>query len=86
MAYSKVCSELPGVFYVRANPDASPYKGPGEVVKVGDVLGLIEIMKTFYEVRAKESGTFVQYLAQNEAVVEAGDELAEIEGEGASLR
>ena len=43
----KILSPLPGTFYRRAAPDKPPFKADGDVVAVGDVIGLIEVMKSF---------------------------------------
>lgn len=45
----------------------------------GDVIGVIEIMKTFYEVKADRAGTAVRFLIENEGTVEAGEPLLEIQ-------
>ena len=48
-------SPYPGTFYRRPNPKADPYVSEGQTVEVGDVVGLIEIMKNFYEVTIEEA-------------------------------
>jgi len=45
---------------------------------VGDVIGLIEVMKSFHEVKAEFAGTIVKFVADNEEPVMAGQPLAEI--------
>ena len=46
-------SPLPGTFYHRPDPDQPPFKAKGDSVAEGDVIGLIEVMKTFIEVKAE---------------------------------
>ncbi|MEQ1524974.1 MAG: biotin/lipoyl-containing protein, partial [Aestuariivirga sp.] len=53
-------------------------KNEGDAVAVGDVIGLIEVMKSFNEVKAELAGTIVKFHADNEEPVMAGQLLAEI--------
>jgi len=69
-------SPLPGTFYHRPSPEEAPYKTSGDAVAVGDVIGLVEVMKTFIEVKAEAAGTFGGYAAENESAVTAGQVLA----------
>ena len=46
---------------------------------MGDVIGLIEIMKSFNEVKAERAGKFQRYLAAHEDEIAAGQALAAIE-------
>ncbi|MWD26007.1 biotin carboxyl carrier domain-containing protein [Aquicoccus sp. SCR17] len=69
-------SPLPGTFYHQATPEEPPYKAKGDAVAEGDVIGLIEVMKTFIEVKAEAAGTFDAYVADNASAVTAGAVLA----------
>lgn len=75
----EVTSPLPGTFYMRPAPDAPNYKQVGERVAIDDVIGLVEVMKSFNEVRAEVSGKVVRYAVENEDPVEAGQLLLVIE-------
>lgn len=79
MANKQILSPLPGTFYRKPAPDQPPYKDAGDSVAVGDVIGLVEVMKTFYEVKADSAGKIARYLAENEAPVTAGAALVELE-------
>jgi len=79
MASSTLLSPLPGTFYRRSAPDQPPFKEAGDAVAVGDVIGLVEVMKTFNEVRAERAGRLVRFLIENEEPVMAGQALAEID-------
>ena len=79
MAIKALLSPLPGTFYRKPAPDQPPYKAEGDKVAVGDVIGLIEVMKSFNEVKADEAGRLVRFTAENEDPVMAGQTLAEIE-------
>lgn len=79
MAQSEVLSPLPGIFYHRPSPDSAVFKSPGDKVVVGDVVGLIEIMKSFNEVKAEQAGTFRGYAIGHGEEIMAGQPLAVIE-------
>lgn len=71
-------SPLPGTFYHKPSPDEPPFKSDGDAVAVGDTIGLVEVMKTFVEVKAEAAGTFAGYEIANEAPVTAGQVLAKL--------
>lgn len=75
---SQIVSPLPGTFYRSPAPDQPPYKSEGDTVEAGDVVGLVEVMKSFNEVRAEAGGTIVRFLVENEEPVMAGQPLAEL--------
>jgi acetyl-CoA carboxylase biotin carboxyl carrier protein len=72
-------SPLPGIFYRRPSPDADPYVDEGNTVQPGDVVGMIEIMKNFYEVKSESVGVVARFLVENEALVEAGQDILALE-------
>jgi len=74
----EVLSPLPGTFYRSPAPGQPPFKAEGDEVAVGDVLGLIEVMKQFSEVSAETNGRLVRFVVDNETPVEPGQLLAEI--------
>ncbi len=76
---AEILSPLPGTFYRRPAPDAPSYKQVGDSVAVDEVIGLVEVMKMFNEVRADVSGKVVRYMIDNEDPVEAGQVLMIIE-------
>jgi len=78
MANKQIFSPLPGTFYRKPSPEEAAYKSEGDSVAVGDVIGLIEVMKSFHEIKADSSGTVVSFLVDNEAAVMAGQPLLEI--------
>jgi biotin carboxyl carrier protein len=75
MAEHTIKSPYPGTFYRRPNPDADPYVAEGDEVSSGDVVGLVEIMKNFHEIKAETDGHVERFLVENEAAVEAGQEI-----------
>jgi len=80
MAAKQILSPLPGTFYRRPAPDQPVYKSEGDTIAVGDVIGLVEVMKSFNEVKATIAGKIVKFLAENEDAVMAGQPLAEVDG------
>lgn len=67
---------VPGTFYHKPSPEEPPYKAEGDAVAANETIGLVEVMKSFIEVKAEEDGTFGGYVAENESDVSAGDVLA----------
>jgi len=74
----QLLSPLPGTFYRRPSPDQPNFKEVGDAVAVGDVIGLIEVMKSFNEVQADYAGTLTAFIADDEEPVMAGQPLAEL--------
>ena len=72
-------SPLPGTFYRRPNPESEPYVSEGDEVKPGDVVGLIEIMKSFHEVVSDSQGVLARFLVENEDLVDAGQDIIALE-------
>jgi acetyl-CoA carboxylase biotin carboxyl carrier protein len=75
----ELLAPLPGVFYRKPAPEKPPYKSEGDIVAVGDVVGLIEVMKSFIEVHAEVSGKVVRFVVGDEEPIMAGQLLLEIE-------
>lgn len=71
-----VHAPIPGIFYRRPEPDADPYVQEGDQVEAGAVIGLVEVMKQFHELRAQRSGRIGAFLVDNEDVVSAGQAIA----------
>lgn len=80
MTIKQILSPLPGTFYRRPAPDKPSYKEDGDQVAAGDVIGLVEVMKSFNEVKSDATGRLVRFLVDNEDAVMAGQPLAEIDG------
>lgn len=75
---TQIQSPLPGTFYRSSSPDKPPFKADGDAVAVGDVIGLIEVMKSFHEVRSEVAGANIRFVTDNEEPVMAGAVLAEV--------
>ena len=57
---NQIIASSGGVFYARENPNAKDFVKEGESVEKGQVLGLLEVMKMFNEIRAPSSGTILK--------------------------
>lgn len=76
---AQILSPLPGTFYRKPSPDQPSYKEDGDSVAVGDVIGLVEVMKSFHEVKAEVAGSNIRFSVDNEEPVMAGAPLAELD-------
>ena len=76
---AQLLSPLPGTFYRASAPDKPLFKADGDAVAVGDVIGLIEVMKSFHEVKAEVAGRNIRFACDNEEPVMAGALLAEVD-------
>jgi biotin carboxyl carrier protein len=74
-----ITARTPGIFYRRPTPDAEPYVADGASVAEGDTVGLIEVMKTYREVKADVAGTVASWLVENEDEVTIGQDLLELD-------
>ena len=79
MADKIVKAQMPGTFYRRPDPDSDPYVNDGDSVSAGDTVGLIEVMKSFHEVKADDDGTVARFLVEDEEAVDAGQDVLELE-------
>ena len=70
-----VKSPLVGTFYCAPNVDAKPYVQVGDVVKKGQVLGIVEAMKLMTEIESEFEGEIKEILVENEQRVEYGQPL-----------
>jgi acetyl-CoA carboxylase biotin carboxyl carrier protein len=80
MAMMQILSPLPGTFYRRPAPDQPPYKSEGDLVAIGETIGLIEVMKSFHEVTSDAAGKIVTFSIGNEEPIMAGQPIAEVDG------
>ncbi|MEH6547713.1 MAG: acetyl-CoA carboxylase [Sneathiella sp.] len=79
MANSEIRAPLPGIYYRRPSPEEPNYKEIGDRVGKGDVIGLIEVMKTFTPVTSEIDGTIVEFQVETEDPVMAGQVLVIVE-------
>jgi acetyl-CoA carboxylase biotin carboxyl carrier protein len=78
-ARPSVKAPLTGIFYGAPSPGAMPYVAVGDHVAVGQIIGLIEAMKLFNEIKSDLAGRVVRVCADNGALVKARQPLIEVE-------
>lgn len=71
----EIKSPMVGTFYRAASPEAPPFVDVGKVIKVGDVLCIVEAMKLMNEIEAEQSGKIVKILVDNAQPIEFGQPL-----------
>ena len=74
-----VSAPLTGVWYPAPSPGARPYVNEGDEINSGQVIGLIEAMKLFNEIKADASGTVRRVLVENGTLVKRKQPLLEID-------
>ena len=74
-----VKAPLTGVFYGASSPGSPPFVTVGQQVAVGQVIGLIEAMKLFNEIKSDQAGRVVRLVAESGKLVKAKSPLIEVE-------
>lgn len=77
--YATVNAPLTGIFYRSPAPQAAPFIQVGSQIAQGDVIGLIEAMKLFNEIRSTASGKVRRIIVENGQLVRAHQPLMELE-------
>ena len=73
-----VKAPLTGIWYGSPSPGATPYVEVGGDVAAGQVIGLIEAMKLFNEIKSDLSGRVVRVIAESGKLVKAKQPLIEV--------
>ena len=74
-----VSAPLTGVWYPAPSPGARPYVNEGDEVAAGQVIGLIEAMKLFNEIKSDASGQITRVLVENGTLVKRKQPLLEVD-------
>ena len=74
-----IAAPLTGVYYEAASPTSPAFTTVGDIVRVGQIVALIEAMKVFNEIQADVSGRVVAMVATSGDVVQKGDVLLRVE-------
>ena len=72
-------SPMVGVFYLSPSPEDPPFVVVGDMVKVGQTIGLIEAMKVYSEVPSELSGRVVELPVVSGKLVQQGQALIYVE-------
>jgi acetyl-CoA carboxylase biotin carboxyl carrier protein len=70
-----ITSPIVGTFFRSPSPTAEPFVNPGDYIKAGATLCIIEAMKLMNEIQSDVHGTIVSVLAENGQPVEYGQRL-----------
>ena len=74
-----VSAPLTGVWYPAPSPGARPYVNEGDEVTSGQVIGLIEAMKLFNEIKSDASGRITRVMVENGTLVKRKQPLLEVD-------
>jgi acetyl-CoA carboxylase biotin carboxyl carrier protein len=74
-----VTAPLTGVWYAAPSPGARPYVQEGDEIGAGAVVGLIEAMKLFNEIKSDVAGKVVRVLVERGTLVKRQQPLVEID-------
>jgi len=78
-AKPSVKAPLTGIFYASPAPGSAPYVAAGGEVAVGQIIGLIEAMKVFNEIKSDLAGRVVRVVPESGTLVKAKQPLIEVE-------
>jgi len=78
-AGEEVKSPMVGTAYLQASPEAPPFVQPGDKVKKGQTLLIVEAMKTMNPIQAPRDGVVVEILVGDAQPVEFGEPLVLLE-------
>jgi acetyl-CoA carboxylase biotin carboxyl carrier protein len=78
-AIPSVKAPLTGIFYASPAPGSAPYVQVGGELAVGQVIGLIEAMKLFNEIKSDLAGRVIRVLPESGSLVKAKQPLIEVE-------
>ena len=78
-ARPSIKAPLTGIFYASPAPGSAPYVSVGGEVAVGQIIGLIEAMKLFNEIKSDLAGRVVRLVAESGTLVKAKQALIEVE-------
>ena len=74
-----VKAPLTGIFYASPAPGSAPYVRVGGEVATGQVIGLIEAMKLFNEIKSDLAGRVTRVVPESGTLVKAKQPLIEVE-------
>jgi acetyl-CoA carboxylase biotin carboxyl carrier protein len=76
---TEIKSPAVGTFYAAANPESAPFVKVGDRVTPTTVVGLIEAMKLFNEIKSDLAGRVTRLVAETGSLVKAKQPLVEVE-------
>ncbi len=79
MSKIQIKSPIPGTFYRRPAPSEPNFQKDGASVSENDIVGLVEVMKTFHQIASGVTGTNLTFLLEDSDPVTAGEVIAEVD-------
>jgi len=73
-----ICSPMVGTFYSAKAEGSEPFISVGDVVKKGQVIGIVEAMKLMNEIESEYDGVVEAILVKNKEMVEYGQSLVSL--------
>jgi acetyl-CoA carboxylase biotin carboxyl carrier protein len=77
-----VTAPLTGVWYAAPSPGARPYVTEGTEIGSGSVIGLVEAMKLFNEIKSDLGGRVHRVLVESGTLVKRAQPLIEVDPSG----
>lgn len=74
----EIKSPMVGTFYSAQSEEGDPYIEVGDLVKKGQVIGIIEAMKLMNEIESDHDGIIEEILVNNQEIVEFGQVLVKL--------
>ncbi len=75
-------SPIAGTFYHAPSPDVKPFADVGDLVEIGDTVGLVEAMKLYHDVTSPIRGKIIGVLVEDRQQVDAEQPLMLIDRHG----
>ena len=76
---SAITAPIVGTFYASPSPKDRPYIEEGDIIELGDPVGIIEAMKMMNEIKSEVAGRVVMIYVKNAQPVEYGQPLMVVE-------
>lgn len=76
---AEIRAQFPGIFYRKPAPDKPNFVEDGDSVTADQTIGIIEVMKTFNEIKAGSDGVITSFEIENEGMISPGQTIAIVE-------
>lgn len=73
-----ISSPMVGTFYAAKSEGSEPYISVGDVVKKGQIIGIVEAMKLMNEIESEYDGVVKEILVKNKDMIEYGQPLVSL--------
>lgn len=73
-----ITSPMVGTFYAAKSEDSEPYIAVGDMVKKGQIIGIVEAMKLMNEIESEYDGIVESIMIKNQEMIEYGQPLVSI--------